>query len=137
MPEPQFLVYIATSLDGFIATPDGGIGWLDAYPGEDYGYAEFVATIGTIVIGRATYDQVKGFGGWPYSGKRVIVLSSRALDAPPTGAEAYADDIAKLAAPRDSSIARTRAARRRAALLFLPASRGREECARCWATRCR
>ena len=78
-------LYIATSLDGFIARPDGAIDWLmeaqaTVPPGEDCGYAEFMATVDVLVMGRHTYEQVAGFEPWPYSGKRVVVLTSRALD---------------------------------------------------------
>lgn len=76
---PRVSVYIATSLDQFIARPDGGLDWLDTVlqPGEDYGYAAFMATVDTLVVGRATYDTVLGFGEWPYTGKRVAVLTHR------------------------------------------------------------
>lgn len=74
-------VYIATSLDGFIARPDGGLDWLARVQrdGEDYGYAEFLAGVDTLILGRNTYDTVLGFGEWPFAGKRVIVMSSRAI----------------------------------------------------------
>ena len=70
-------VYVAVSLDGFIARPDGDIGWLTtvARPGEDYGYARFFASIDALIIGRKTYEVALGFATWPYAGKRVIVLT--------------------------------------------------------------
>jgi dihydrofolate reductase len=77
MPGARFRVYIATSLDGFIATPDGGVAWLEPFEGQDYGYQAFAAGIQTIVMGRTTFEQVLGFGAWPYGGKRTIVLSAR------------------------------------------------------------
>ncbi|SMB81735.1 hypothetical protein SAMN00120144_3012 [Hymenobacter roseosalivarius DSM 11622] len=59
--------YIAASLDGFIASADGSIAWLPTpAPGEDYGYADFIATVDTALLGRTTYEQVVGFGEWPY-----------------------------------------------------------------------
>lgn len=76
-------VYIATSLDGFIARKNGAIDWLTGGEGgEDYGYAKFIADIDHIVMGRNTYEKVLTFGSWPYSNK-VIVLSSRNLTIPP------------------------------------------------------
>lgn len=77
MSRPSCLVYIACSLDGFIARPDGGLDWLDRVhvPGEDYGYAAFFASIDTVFIGRRTWDVVRGFPEWPYVGKRVVVAS--------------------------------------------------------------
>jgi dihydrofolate reductase len=66
------VLYIATSLDGFIARPDGNLDWLTSTPSPqkgDYGYAELLKTIGTIIMGRKTYDEVIGFGiDWPYIG---------------------------------------------------------------------
>ena len=75
-------VYIATSLDGFIAREDGSIDWLmeantRVPPGEDCGYAAFMSTIDVLIMGRNTYDQVAGFEPWPYEGRRVVVLTSR------------------------------------------------------------
>jgi dihydrofolate reductase len=75
---PQLSVFIATSLDGFIARADGSIDWLhDLHPldKEPNGYDEFIRTVDTIVIGRGTYETVLGFGGWFYGDKRVIVMS--------------------------------------------------------------
>ena len=79
-------VYIATSLDGFIAREDGRLDWLPEGDGkEDYGYGAFFGTVDVLVMGRNTYDTVRGFGGWPYGDKPVVVLTSRPLgDAPPT-----------------------------------------------------
>jgi dihydrofolate reductase len=72
-------VYIATSLDGYIARKNGDIDWLTGgESGEDYGYANFISTVDQIVIGRNTYEKVLTFGGWPYQ-KKVIVLTSAAL----------------------------------------------------------
>ena len=79
-------VYIATSLDGFIARPDGALDWLLGAPGnsgDDYGYKDFIATVDVIIMGRATYEKVLTFGAWPYLGKHVVVLSSRALTIAP------------------------------------------------------
>lgn len=76
-------VYIATSLDGFIARRNGDIDWLTGGEGsEDYGYAEFMAGIDHVVMGRNTYEKVLTFGGWHYD-KKVIVLTSRDLTPPP------------------------------------------------------
>jgi dihydrofolate reductase len=71
-------VYIATSLDGFIATLDGGLGWLDEIPNSeqgDYGYAEFMGGIDAIIMGRNTFETVLTFGFWPYD-VPVFVLSN-------------------------------------------------------------
>jgi dihydrofolate reductase len=80
-------VFIATSLDGFIARRDGRIDWLDQVnaalpPGEDCGYHAFMASVDALVLGRRTYEQVLTFGAWPYGDKPVVVLSRQALDFP-------------------------------------------------------
>lgn len=81
----RFRVYMAMSLDGFIADADGDVAWLDPYFDEDYGYASFIAGIGCAVMGRVTYEQVRGFGEWPYEGFDVHVLAgSPPLDLPPS-----------------------------------------------------
>jgi dihydrofolate reductase len=90
-------VYIATSLDGFIARENGALDWL---PGsgegesgegegdegesgdEDYGYYEFMESVDVLVMGRKTYEMVLSFGQWPYGDKRVVVLSSKQLQIP-------------------------------------------------------
>ena len=70
-------VFIATSLDGFIARPDGALDWLPGDDVEPHGYDEFMATVDVLVIGRKTFDTVMTFGAWPFGAKPVVVLSSR------------------------------------------------------------
>jgi dihydrofolate reductase len=74
---PRCSVFIATSLDGFIARADGRIDWLSVVErkGEDYGYKAFFDSIDALVIGRKTYETALGFGEWPYAGKKCIVLT--------------------------------------------------------------
>jgi dihydrofolate reductase len=80
---PRCSVFIATSLDGFIARRDGSIDWLSLVeaPGEDYGYARFFADVDALVLGRRTYDTVRGFPAWPYGGKRCVVLTHNPPEA--------------------------------------------------------
>lgn len=78
MQNRKVVLYIAMSLDGYIATDDGGLEWLHAMqiPGEDYGYADFIRTIDTVVMGRKTYDKVLSFGiPFPHKDKQCFVLS--------------------------------------------------------------
>jgi dihydrofolate reductase len=74
-------VFIATSLEGFIARKNGELDWLPGSDGqaaeEDLGYDQFIAGVDALVMGRNTYELVQTFGEWPYGGKRVVVLSSR------------------------------------------------------------
>jgi len=73
-------VFIGTSLDGFIARPDGTFDFLPEGGGESHGYNEFIASVDTIVIGRKTFETVLPMKPWPYGNKRVVVLSSRPVD---------------------------------------------------------
>jgi len=84
----QGRVFIACSLDGFIARTDGNLDWLTDPPHDDGhapghqgrtpppDYEEFMAGIDHMVIGRGTYEKVLTFGGWPYAEQHVIALGS-------------------------------------------------------------
>jgi len=67
----KVILYIAESLDGFVATKDMGVQWLDPYFGEDYGMDEFMKTIDTVVQGNTTYQQFKP----KYEGKSSFVFT--------------------------------------------------------------
>lgn len=69
-------LYIAASLDGYIATPDGGVDWL--FTDQDYGYSSFYAGIDSIVMGYLSYEKLLSFGEYPYPDKRSYVFSRRA-----------------------------------------------------------
>lgn len=72
------IVYIATSLDGYIARKDGNLDWLMEIPNpedSDFGFSSFMENIDGIIMGRKTFEAVLGFGKWPYS-KPVFVLSN-------------------------------------------------------------
>jgi dihydrofolate reductase len=83
---PTGHVFIAASLDGFIAREDGGLDWLEAAnaAGEDHGYDAFIATVDGIVMGRKTFEVSLGFEPWPYT-RPLIVLSEtlQPADMPP------------------------------------------------------
>lgn len=80
-------VFIATSLDGYIARPDGAIDWLEQAnacvpAGEDCGYAAFMATVDLLVMGRATFEKVLAFPAWPFADRPVWVASRSGLALP-------------------------------------------------------
>lgn len=95
---PHASVFIATSVDGFIARPDDSLDWLTGQPDDeltgehdadqDFGYGEFFASVDALLMGRGTYDVVSGFAGdWPYGETPVYVWTSHPDDvAPVTGA---------------------------------------------------
>ncbi len=73
-------VFIGLSVDGFIARRNGALDFLPEAP-EDHGYEALMASVDALVMGRATFETVLGFGGpWPYGDKRIVVLTSRPLD---------------------------------------------------------
>jgi dihydrofolate reductase len=76
-------VFIATSLDGFIARPDGAIDWLLQRddPAEDHGYPAFIADKDLVVMGRGSYEKVRTFDPWPYD-RPVLVLSAQLAGTP-------------------------------------------------------
>lgn len=88
----EVVYYVAASVDGFIATSDGGVEWLDRYQiqGEDYGYEAFIKSVDVIIMGRSTYEQVLGFGAWPYTSQPTIVLTHHAEKPAPPGVELLA-----------------------------------------------
>lgn len=101
-------VFVGTSLDGFIARPDGSIDFLDASGdggGDDGGFTAFMASVDALVMGRATYEQVLTFDKWFYGDKPLVVLTHRPLPSPKwpeanvqAMAGEPADVVAKLAA---------------------------------------
>jgi dihydrofolate reductase len=77
----EITYYAATSLDGYVATPDGGLDWLKPFEasGEDYGYARFYASVDALLMGRKTYEVVQDFAQWPYAAKPSWVFARHAL----------------------------------------------------------
>ena len=83
------IVYIATSLDGYIADKEGGLDWLNCVPNphqDDMGFVDFMNSIDALVMGRNTFETVCGFDmPWPYN-KPVFVLSNTLKSIPEKGA---------------------------------------------------
>lgn len=94
---PKISVYIALSIDGYIARKDDSLDWLGRVGGfdEDYGFQQMLAGIDALIIGRKTYEIASTVPD-PYPGKRVIVLSN-SLDSVKAGMELYKGDLAELA----------------------------------------
>ncbi len=98
MNRPKISIYIATSIDGYIARQDDSIDWLDRVGGfgEDYGFQKHLSSIDALIIGRKTYEIATTVAD-PYPGKRVIVLSN-SLPAVREGMELYRGDLTALIA---------------------------------------
>ena len=79
MTDRKLKLYIAASLDGYIARPDGSLDWLEGLPNPkkiDYGYQKFYQSIDMVILGRVTYEEILGFGvDWPYGGCKAWVVS--------------------------------------------------------------
>lgn len=75
------ILFTASTLDGYIARPDGNLDWLNSRPEPaegDYGYAALLKSVGSIVMGRRTYEEVLGFGvPWPYEEYRTFIMTRR------------------------------------------------------------
>ncbi|MCE2992863.1 MAG: dihydrofolate reductase family protein [Alphaproteobacteria bacterium] len=81
----KIILYIATSLDGFIADINGGVDWLP-HPKDDaeideFGYKSLMSSIDTILMGSASYKQILGFGDWGWSDKQTYVFTSQPLES--------------------------------------------------------
>lgn len=77
----KVILYIATSLDGYIAKPNDDLGFLSIVEqeGQDYGYADFVKTVDTVIVGRKTYDKVISMGfDFPHADKDAYIITRTA-----------------------------------------------------------
>jgi dihydrofolate reductase len=76
---PRLSVFIATSLDGYIAAHDGSLDWLHAAAreGEDYGYDAFLASVDALAMGRGTYDHIASIDPLPFGDRPVFVFTHR------------------------------------------------------------
>lgn len=94
----KVIVYIAASLDGFIAGPDGDLSFLSQVEkqGEDYGYAAFVETVDTVILGKNTYDKVASMGyAFPHADKEAYIITR--TERPADGTTFfYTGDVAEL-----------------------------------------
>ena len=99
------VLYIAASMDGYIATEDGGVEWLNPFNegGEDYGYKAFEQTIGATIMGGKTYRQALGFREWSYKGMSSYIVTSQPLaDHPDDDVRKVEGDFPALVQPMSS-----------------------------------
>lgn len=96
------VLYIATSLDGYVADAEGGVEWLenleDTYDAGEPGgsFEAFFDGVDCLVLGATTYEQVRGFGEWPYGDRRAVVTTSRELPRATEHIELYDGPLADL-----------------------------------------
>lgn len=86
--KPRLIYYVAASLDGYIARPDGRTDWLDAIQAgeEDHGYHAFYDGIDALLMGRTSFDTLtRQEGDWPYPAKPCLVLTRNPLEQLPAG----------------------------------------------------
>lgn len=96
MSRPRICVFIARSVDGYIATVDDSLDWLmaAAVEGEDYGFADFLTDIDLVAMGRSTYEFIRDFAELPYGDRPVHVFTTRE-PGPREGFEFYAKSPAE------------------------------------------
>ncbi|MFC7026540.1 dihydrofolate reductase family protein [Halomicroarcula sp. GCM10025324] len=98
MTDGRSTLYIATSVDGYVATPDGGVEWLDAFQTDaesdvTRSYEAFYETVDCLVMGSTTYEQILGFGDWPYDDRPTYVVTSRDLPLATAAVELVDGDL--------------------------------------------
>jgi len=99
-------LFIATSLDGYIAGPDDDLSWL--FTDADYGFSSFYDGVDTLIMGRGTYEVVCKFGDWPYKGKKSVVVSRKGdIDPSTPDTKIYSEDLPGLVKLLDSQEAKS------------------------------
>jgi len=96
----QVTLYIAASVDGYIADEDGNVDWLDEFQSEGDedagGFSKFLEGVDCLVMGATTYEQILGFGEWPYGEKPTYVFTHRDLSPATEAVEFVTRDVAPL-----------------------------------------
>jgi dihydrofolate reductase len=94
---PKVHVFIACSLDGFIAGPNDEMDWLEGSKETEDTFTPFMAEVGSMLMGRRTYDVVCSFGDvWPYGDTPVLVATSKSLDPKQSSVSPVAGTIAEM-----------------------------------------
>lgn len=94
----KLCLFIAMSLDGYIAKPDGDISFLDEMnqEGEDYGYTVYIETVDTVILGRKTYDKILSMGNESFYGERQVYVITRTPRVNSGNATFYSGDLTDL-----------------------------------------
>ena len=92
-------VFLACSLDGFLAGPEDELDWLPTDAGIEDTFTPFLASIGALAMGRRTFDVVRAMpGSWPYGARPMVIATRRPLDDAPPQIEACAGSIDEVVA---------------------------------------
>lgn len=100
MHNRKVILYIAASIDGYIAAPGDDLSFLSAVQmeGEDYGYSAFISTVDAVILGRRTYDKVLSFGiPFPHADKDTYIITRTSRPAE-GNVKFYTGDLAALVA---------------------------------------
>ena len=89
----KIILFIASSLDGYIAKKDGSVDWLPK--NSPSGYKKFYRSIDTLIMGKKTYDQILTFGAYPYGDKKSYVVT-RSNDQNKNENTQFVNDVEKL-----------------------------------------
>lgn len=92
---------LAVSLDGYIADRQGGVDWLEPFNSPEIDFSSFIRSIGATIFGRTTFDWAVAhnyFSSGDNAGGKVVVMTTRPIDACPPGVEAFSGDVRELAA---------------------------------------
>lgn len=89
-------LYVGISLDGYLAAPDGGVDWLNPYADARAGFTPFIKTIGSAIMGRATYDFAAAHGFGSFGEMPSYVVTHRPFAPPSPSVIPCSDDLAAL-----------------------------------------
>ncbi|WP_339778044.1 dihydrofolate reductase family protein [uncultured Thalassospira sp.] len=96
MRKKLFRIYVAVSLDSYVARSSGAVDWLDDYDPMEFNFETFLDQVGTLIIGRRTFDQVMSYGAWPYGDRRTVVLTSYPIEDAPENTVAFGGSLMEL-----------------------------------------
>ncbi len=96
VPSGRVHLYVGISLDGYIAAPDGGVDWLNPYGDARAGFAPFIKTIGSTIMGRGTYDFAVARGYGDFGDMPAYVVTHRPFSPPSPSVIPYTGNLAEL-----------------------------------------
>lgn len=98
-----FHAQLAVSLDMRIARADGRVDWLEGFPPGEFDFDAFLGDVDAILMGRDSYELMRGFGEWPYGTRPTVVLTHRPLEDAPPGVVARRGEVAAVLAELEAA----------------------------------